>query len=310
MKLFANPSFPRRRESTGAKLVWIPAFAGMTNFVAGKFSMNYLFKTCIIFFGFIYLPLSAFAQKSVYLEELTTAEVSAMVKNSHSVVIIPVGGTEQNGPHMAIGKHNARVKLLAGRIAAQLVAGNVHTIVAPVLSYTPEGSINPPSEHMKWAGTVSISEEAFKSTLLSAAKSFKQHGFTDIVLIGDHGGYQSALAAVEATFNKDKSSARVHYIADYYRATSSAPSSYMAALRDKGLTDNEIGTHAGSADTSLQMAVDPSMVKPEKFAEAAKTGRAGGTLGDPRAATAALGQIGLDATVKMSVLAIQKAMLK
>jgi creatinine amidohydrolase/Fe(II)-dependent formamide hydrolase-like protein len=58
------------------------------------------------------------------------------------------------------------------------------------------------------------------------------------------------------------------------------------------------------------MAIEPAMVKPDKFAEAAKNGRAGGTLGDPRASSAALGQIGLDAVVKMGVLAIQKAILK
>jgi creatinine amidohydrolase len=269
------------------------------------------------------LPLTAFSQKSVYLEELTTQEVATMVSRSPSapsVVIIPIGGTEQNGPHMAIGKHNTRVKVLAGRIAQQLTALSLPTIVAPVVSYVPEGSINPPTEHMKWAGTVSISEETFKSMLLSAARSFKQHGFTDIVLIGDHGGYQSALAAVEATFNKEAKSGdghsktKVHFIADYYRATASTQSSYIAALRAKGLSDYEIGTHAGSADTSLQLALDASTatrtVWPEKFAESAKLGRPGGTLGDPKAASVALGQIGIDATVKMSVLAIEKAIVK
>jgi creatinine amidohydrolase len=284
--------------------------------------MRYLLKTTAIWIAFLCISSTVFAQKSVYLEELTTVEVAAMVKNSPatpSVVIIPVGGTEQNGPHMAIGKHNVRVKVLAGRIAQQLTALNLPTIVAPVVSYVPEGNINPPTEHMKWPGTVSISEDAFKSMLLSAARSFRQHGFTDIVLIGDHGGYQSALAAVEATFNKDaksdtksngKSKAKVHFIADYYQATASTQSSYIAALRTKGLSDFEIGTHAGSADTSLQLAIDPSTVKPEKFAESANLGRPGGTLGDPRPASAALGQLGLDATVKMSVLAIQKAILK
>jgi creatinine amidohydrolase len=214
---------------------------------------------------------------------------------------------------MAMGKHNVRVKVLAGRIAQQLTSANLPTIVAPVVSYVPEGSINPPTEHMKWPGTVSISEDTFKSMLLSAARSFKQHGFTDIVLIGDHGGYQSALAAVETAFNKenkDKSKAKVHFISDYYQATASTQSSYIAALRTKGLSDFEIGTHAGSADTSLQLAIDPSSVKPEKFAESAKLGRPSGTLGDPRAASAALGQIGIEAAVKMAVLAIQKAILK
>ena len=272
--------------------------------------MQYLLKGLAVCWVLLTVSVSVFAQKSVYLEELTTAEVAAMVKNSPSVVIIPVGGTEQNGPHMTMGKHNSRVKVLAGKIAQQLSAANIPTIVAPVVSYVPEGSINPPTEHMKWAGTVSISEETFKSMLLSAARSFRQHGFTDVVLIGDHGGYQTALAAVEATFNKEKSKTRVHYIADYYRATASTQSGYIAALRAKGLSDYDIGTHAGSADTSLQMAVDAGSVKADKFAEAAKSGRDGGTLGDPRAASAALGQIGLDATVKMSVLAIQKAILK
>lgn len=284
--------------------------------------MTILLKNRAFWLTILLLPIAAFAQKSVYLEELTTQEVAAMVSRSPtvpSIVIIPVGGTEQNGPHMAIGKHNTRVKVLAGRIATSLVAANLPTIVAPVVSYVPEGAINPPTEHMKWPGTVSISEDAFKSMLLSAARSFKQHGFTDIVLIGDHGGYQSALAAVEASFNKDAKSgaksgssagAKVHFIAEYYQATASTQSGYIAALRAKGLSDYEIGTHAGSADTSLQLAIDPSTVKPEKFAESAKLGRPGGTLGDPRAASVALGQIGLDATVKMSVLAIQKAILK
>jgi creatinine amidohydrolase/Fe(II)-dependent formamide hydrolase-like protein len=214
---------------------------------------------------------------------------------------------------MAIGKHNTRVKALAGRIATQLttqLAGQkISTIVAPVVSYVPEGNINPPTEHMKWAGTVSISDDAFKSMLLSAARSFKQHGFTDIVILGDSGNYQSQLAQVAVAFNKDAKNApaRMHFIGDYYQATQST---YIAALKAKGLSDAEIGTHAGTADTSLLMAIEPGMVKPDKFAEAAKNGRAGGTLGDPRASSAALGQMGADAAVKMGVLAIQKAILK
>lgn len=270
-------------------------------------------KTALVCMLLLCSSVMASAQKSVYLEELTTAEVAAMVKNSPSIVIIPVGGTEQNGPHMAIGKHNTRVKVLAGRIAAQLTTQlatqKISAIVAPVVSYVPEGNITPPTEHMKWAGTVSISEDVFKSMLLSAARSFKQHGFTDIVILGDSGNYQSQLAQVATAFNKDAKNApsRMHFIGDYYQASQSA---YIAALKAKGLSDAEIGTHAGSADTSLLMAIEPAMVKPDKFAEAAKNGRAGGTLGDPRAASAALGQMGADVAVKMSVLAIQKAILK
>ena len=242
------------------------------------------------------------AQNSVFIEDLTTQEVSAALKAGKTTVLIPIGGTEQNGPHMAIGKHNVRAKALAGKIAASL--GNA--LVAPVLSYTPEGNIDPPTEHMGFAGTISISEDTFKNILLGTARSFKKHGFTDVVLLGDSGNYQKALAAVAAQFNREaaKSNVRVHYIADYYRSTQST---YLDALRAKGLSSTEIGTHAGSADTSLLMAIDASMVRPERFAEAARAGWKSGTLGDPRASSAANGQLGVDAVVKITVDAIKKA---
>jgi creatinine amidohydrolase len=239
---------------------------------------------------------------SVYIEELTTAEVTAAMKAGKTTVIIPVGGTEQSGPHMAIGKHNTRAKILSGRIATQL--GNA--LVAPVLAYTPEGKIDPPTQHMGFAGTISIPDDVFKGVLLGAARSFKKHGFTDIVLLGDHGGYQSLLAEVAQQFNREagRSPTRMHYIAAYYRFTQDG---YVAALKARGLTSQQIGTHAGSADTSLLMAVAPGMVRPERFAEAAAAGWHGGTLGDPRASSAEYGQLGVDGVVKISVDAIRKA---
>lgn len=248
------------------------------------------------------LPGTAFAQASVYIEELTTQEVSAALRSGKTTVLIPIGGTEQNGPHMAIGKHNTRAKALAGKIAGSL--GNA--LVAPVLSYTPEGNIDPPTEHMGFAGTISISEDTFKNILLGTARSFQKHGFTDIVLLGDSGNYQKALAAVAAQFNREaaKTNTRVHYLADYYRTTQTT---YLEALKAKGLSSTEIGTHAGSADTSLLMAVDSSMVRPERFADAARGGWKSGVLGDPRASSAASGQLGVDAVVKISVDAIKKA---
>ena len=250
------------------------------------------------------IPLVAQANDgpSVYIEEMTTQEVSAALRAGKTTVIIPIGGTEQSGPHMDIGKHNTRAHVLSGRIAALL--GNA--LVAPVLAYTPEGTIDPPTEHMGFAGTISIPEDVFKGVLLGAARSFKKHGFTDIVLLGDHGGYQSLLAAVAKQYNREAghSPARMLHIAAYYRATQDA---YVAALKAKGLSKQEIGTHAGSADTSLLMAIAPSMVRPERFAEAAAAGWGGGTLGDPRASSAANGQLGVDALIKISVDSIKKA---
>ncbi len=247
-------------------------------------------------------PAAVWAQRSVFIEELTTQEVSAALKAGKTTVLIPIGGTEQNGPHMAIGKHNVRAKALAGKIAASL--GNA--LVAPVLGYTPEGNIDPPTEHMGFAGTISISEDTFKNILLGTARSFKRHGFTNIVLLGDSGNYQKALAAVATQFNREaaRSNVRLHYVADYYRTTQGP---YVDALKAKGLSSTEIGTHAGSADTSLLMAIEPTMVRPDRFADAAREGWKSGTLGDPRASSAANGQLGVDAVVKITVDAIKKA---
>ena len=248
-----------------------------------------------------------------FIEDMTWVEVRDAQRAGKTTVIIPVGGTEQNGPHMVLGKHNVRVQILAGRIATALGTA----LVAPVLAYVPEGNITPPTAHMRFPGTITIPDDAFKSLLDSAARSFKQHGFTDVVLIGDHGGYQSQLKAVAAKLNKDwaaasQSSYRAHFIGEYYQATQT---SYVKALRAKGLSDAQIGTHAGSADTALLLALNPAGVRADLLAGALREGSSGGNgigigsgiSGDPRAATAALGQLGVDAVVDETVAAIKAA---
>jgi creatinine amidohydrolase len=248
------------------------------------------------------LPAAAAQPAVVALDDMTWTEVQRALKAGSSTVIIPVGGTEQSGSHMALGKHNSRVKALAGRIASRLG----HTLVAPVIAYVPEGGITPPQGHMRFAGTLSVSSEAFGGIIDGAARSLKQHGFKDIVLIGDHGGYQPQLKTIAARLNREWSAtpARVHFIADYYRVTQTA---YVEALRAKGLSDFEIGTHAGTADTALLMALDAAMVQPARFEEAAKDGAAAGTVGDPRKASAALGELGVELIVTRTVDAINAA---
>src|SRR5450631_2147475 len=110
------------------------------------------------------------APNTVFLEELTWTELRDQVQAGKTTVIVPVGGTEQSGPHIALGKHNVRVKVLAGRIAASL--GNA--LVAPVIAYVPEGSVSPPAGHMRFAGTITLPEAAFETTLEYAARSFRQ----------------------------------------------------------------------------------------------------------------------------------------
>lgn len=246
---------------------------------------------------------AAWAQSSsVFIEDLTWTEARGDLHAGKTTIIIPIGGTEQSGPHIALGKHNVRARILAGKIAASL--GNA--LVAPVIAYVPEGSINPPAGHMRFTGTISVPDDAFKSMLVSTARSFKQHGFIDIVLIGDHGGYQAQLKAVAKQLNREWAGTRTraHFIGDYYTA---ADADFAKALRAKGFTDKQIGTHAGLADTSLMMAVDAELVRPKDIPRAAHEGKAAGVAGDPSASSAALGQLGVDLIVAKTVSAIRAA---
>ena len=135
---------------------------------------------------------------SVFIEELTWTELRDKIAAGKTVAIVPIGGTEQNGPHMAIGKHNVRVKLLAGKIAAALGTA----LVAPVLAYVPEGEVDRPTGHLRFPGTITVPEDTFEKTIESAARSLQLHGFRDIVFLGDHGSTQTGEEAVARRLNR------------------------------------------------------------------------------------------------------------
>lgn len=241
------------------------------------------------------------APHTVLLENLTWTEIRDQVQAGKTTIIIPIGGTEQSGPGIAVGKHNARVAYLSQKIAERL--GNA--LVAPVVAYVPEGGYAPPTSHMRFPGTITVPDAVFEQMLESAAQSFAAHGFRNVVLLGDHGGYQKDLAHVADRLNKAwGGKARAIVPPEYY---ASASDGYAAQLRQRGFRDDEIGTHAGLADTSLQLAVAPQMVRLEQLQKGPKLGQADGVYGgDPRRASADLGQIGIDAIVVHTVDALRK----
>ena len=239
------------------------------------------------------------APDSVFLEELTWTELRDLVKSGKTTIIVPIGGTEQNGEHMALGKHNRRVYLLSEKIARSL--GNA--LVAPAIAYVPEGRVNPPTEHMRFPGTITVPEEAFEKVLESAARSFKLAGFHDIVFLGDHGGYQQDEKAVAARLDREwaATDVRAHAIEEYYRASQTE---FPEFLKSKGYGEEEVGTHAGLADTSLMLAVDPRLVRANRLQPG------DGVHGDPRRSNPQLGQLGVDLIVTRTVDAVRKAVAR
>ncbi|MGH7115791.1 MAG: creatininase family protein [Stellaceae bacterium] len=239
----------------------------------------------------------AASTSSVYLEELTWPELRADIAAGKTTILVPIGGTEQNGPQMALGKHNVRVHVLAAKIATAL--GDA--LVAPVIAYVPEGNIDHPEGHLKFPGTITIPVGAFEQTLEYAAKSFKLAGFRNIVFLGDHGGYQKADEAVAQRLDREWAGtpARAFALYEYYKA---GEIEFAQLLKSKGYSEAEIGTHAGLLDTSLMMATDPSLVRDDLLGQ---TKPGDGVHGDPRRSSAALGQLGVDLTVTRTVAAIR-----
>jgi creatinine amidohydrolase len=268
--------------------------------------MRLVRTACLLFLPFLILNFAPFAHSaerpSIFLEDLTWSELRDKIGAGKTTIIVPIGGTEQNGPAMALGKHNRRVKLLSERIAVSL--GDA--IVAPVIAYVPEGAITPPSGHMRFPGTISVPEAAFETILEYAARSFKLHGFKDIVFLGDHGGYQANEKNVANKLNREwaSSNVRAHAVTQYYDA---AQIDFVRILKDQGFTLSEIGTHAGLNDTSLMLALDPSLVREDRLSDGSKFGSADGVYGDPSKASARLGILGVDAIVSQTVAAIRSA---
>ena len=180
---------------------------------------------------------AAAAPSSRFIEDLTWIEVRDAVAAGAVIAIVPTGGTEQNGPQMAIGKHNVIVRYTAGEIAARL--GNA--LVAPVLAYVPEGSWDPPEGHMRFPGSISLPDKVYEQVLESTVRSFAAEGFKAVVFLGDSGPNQKPQEAVakRLTAELKAKGVRVIQAGDYY-----SRNGQEEWLKSQGFTDADIGVHA------------------------------------------------------------------
>ena len=238
---------------------------------------------------------------SVLIEDLTWPEVQSAISAGKTVAIYYAGSAEQNGPHMAIGKHNFIAREVAQRIAAEL--GNA--LVYPIMPYAPTGDAQKKTGHMRFPGTVTVSDDTYGAVARDVARSALAAGFTHVVLMGDHGGGQKALEAVarELDATARAHGARVHYIGDLYFKSAEDSAKY---LKSRGIT---AGTHASVSDTSQVMAIDrdSKWVHADRIALASS---ANGVEGDPRGASAEIGRELLAIKVRNAVAQIRQALAR
>jgi creatinine amidohydrolase len=188
-------------------------------------------------------------------------EVRDAIRAGKTTILIGTGGIEQNGPYVAGGKHNFVLQVVLPAIARKI--GNA--LIAPIVRFVPEGAIEPkPSGHMQYPGTISVEQATFEALLTDICRSYKTHGFRDIVLLGDSGGNQAGMEKVAQRLNAkwQKETARVHYLAEFYNED---PWSYQF-LKSQGIV--QVDKSAGPGEKADRPAHTRNGVHDDVYYEA------------------------------------------
>ncbi len=238
---------------------------------------------------------------TVFLEQLTWDELALHLKNGKTTAIIGTAGTEQKGPHMAIGEHKYATEYCADKIARAL--GNA--IVSPVITYVPEGGFQA-SGHMSMAGTITLPEDRFQMLIELQARSLKGSGFKEIILIGDSGGNRGGMRAVTDKLNADSTfkaaGVRLHFIDDYYTKAHAAQEAYLVDTL-KIVTRATLGGHANIMDTSELMYIHPELVKKDRLSTGGQGGSGDNTKSNPQ-----LGKYLLDIKINLALAQIKQSL--
>jgi creatinine amidohydrolase len=203
------------------------------------------------------------------LATLTSPEAGKLA-TAGALLAVPVGATEQHGPHLPLSTDTD----LAVALCARLAAARPGVLAAPPVAYGASG------EHQDFPGTLSIGSEAVELLLVELCRSATRT-FSRVLLVSTHGGNAEAARRAERRLR--------------------AESRDVLAWLPSGEGD----AHAGRAETSLELALAPDRVRPGRAAAGntrpltelmPQLRRSGvravspnGVLGDPAGASAAEG---------------------
>ena len=237
-------------------------------------------------------------RENIFIEYLTSFELTEKIQQGFTTVLIYSGGTEATGPHVAMGKHNFRVNAYAQRIADSLK----NTLVAPILPFAPNSVAL-----QKIAGTFTLDSITFSKVNEQLAMSMISSGFKHIIFMSDHFNSQKPLAELAKELdNKFRSEGiDVYYAADGYTKARKEIELY---IEKQNIVP---GGHGGLWDVSETMAISRKLVRPNLFALGDTTQKGNGPLnakgfsGDPTKANEKWGKQFADLRVKLYVAEIR-----
>jgi creatinine amidohydrolase len=228
------------------------------------------------------------------------------------VAFLPVGSTEQHGPHAPLATDAltatavaeaaaARYEDAAGELVAgaggadEATAGEDETTARGEALVTPTIPVGVSEEHRAFDGTMWVSPDAFRAYVREAAASLGASGIDRVVFVNGHGGNVEALATVARRFSRESAHDGYGVAFTWFEAV--------------GEHTGDMG-HAGPLETALLRATHPELVR-EDAIESARDGAAdrwgewvagvnlahdadaftdNGVVGDPTAGDAARGQ--------------------
>jgi len=177
---------------------------------------------------------------------LTWTDIQAMPNKENTVLIQPVGAIEQHGPHLPLIVDAAIGVAVLGKALEKLDASIPAYALAP-LYY---GKSN---EHWHFPGTIALSAQTLISTLIEIAESVYRAGFRKLVLMNSHGGQPQVVEIVARDLHVKYEDFLVFPL-----FTWRVPHTVNELLSPK---EQQLGIHAGDAETSLMLSILPEQVK-------------------------------------------------
>lgn len=228
------------------------------------------------------------------LHQLSTVDITAIGK-TNALVVQPIGAVEQHGPHLPV-MTDAFVAEQVAALAADLTDAEVWLL--PPLHYGKS------TEHLGWAGTMSLSSETLLAVLRDVGRSVAASGFTRLAFVNGHGG-NPALLDVAARDIRTETGLLVFPVT----------TGRLGVPAGIDLPDAEFSIHGGHVETSVMLHLAPETVRleraevggaqlPELFPAGGELSLEGalptawvsddlttnGIIGDPRSATAEIGK--------------------
>jgi creatinine amidohydrolase len=198
-------------------------------------------KTLVVVALGLMLGANAFAKdKALILQEMSWPEVKDYLKKS-DMIIIPLGSTEQHGPHLPLGTDYYSALEMSKKVSAK-----TGMVVAPLLwlGYC--------KHHMGFAGTINISHETMEQFLFESVQSLIQHGFKRFLFFNWHGG------------NNIIQSKLIHRINSTTQVVAIAIGYGSPIQKREEKKEDFFDWHAGVNETSIMLHLKPGLVRMDR----------------------------------------------